>query len=204
MTVEAPLQSRHLRPDEIDLLLDGEDGFGVAPLWVHVNSCAECQAQLSRAQELMLALDTLPDFAPSTAFSDRVMNQVHVFEPWYAALAHSALSIVPTSKLGRLAAGVGIAVAAGVGTAAATWALARADMALLLTQLGLEQFRTQLGAAVSDLARTVVGQQGFDQLSRSSPETIALVMGGFVAAAGIGVVGIRALVTPSPSKRLAR
>ena len=38
------LHHRHLRPDEIDLLLDGEDGFGVAPLRAHVESCSSCQA----------------------------------------------------------------------------------------------------------------------------------------------------------------
>lgn len=202
MTVEAPMQGKHLRPDEIELLLDGEEGFGVATLWAHAASCATCQAQLDKGRELMVALDSLPDFAPSRAFADSVMSEVHVFEPWYAALARNATSVVPSTRVGRIAAGLGAAITAGLGTAAATWAVARADMAFILTQLGLEQFRVQFSAAVSDLVRTVVGQQGLDQLSGSSPETIALVLGGFVAAAGIGVVGIRALVTPS--KRLAR
>ena len=37
--------NRHLLPDEIDLLVDGEAGFGGAPLKAHVRGCAEC-AQL--------------------------------------------------------------------------------------------------------------------------------------------------------------
>lgn len=191
------MQNRHLRPDEIELLLDGEEGFGVAQLRAHVEACASCQAELQQAGELLQALDTLPDFAPSAAFSDRVMSQVQVFEPWHAALAHSISRLVPASRPARVLAGLGAAIMAGVATAATTWAVARADMAVLLAQLGLEQFREQVSAAASDLFQTVLGQQGFAALSNSSPEAIALGMGGFVAVAGIGVVGIRALVTAS-------
>ena len=43
------MQHRHLHPNEIDLLLDGEVGFGVAPLRAHVEGCAECRAKLDDA-----------------------------------------------------------------------------------------------------------------------------------------------------------
>ena len=39
---------RHLLPNEIDLLVDGEAGFGVAPLRAHVAECDECRAQARR------------------------------------------------------------------------------------------------------------------------------------------------------------
>jgi hypothetical protein len=136
------MQDRHLRPDEIELLLDGEEGFGVAPLRAHVRQCASCDAELDKARELMVALDSLPDFAPSPAFADRVMSQVQVFEPWHAA----ARSTRPSSsslatRPARMAAGAGVAVsAAGLLAAAGTWAVARADIALLMTQMGLERF----------------------------------------------------------------
>jgi len=35
---------RHLLPNEIDLLVDGEAGFGVAPLRAHVAECDDCPA----------------------------------------------------------------------------------------------------------------------------------------------------------------
>ena len=192
---------RHLRPDEIELLLDGEEGFGVAPLRAHARSCMECQAELESARELMFALDTLPDFAPSPAFADRVMSQVQVFEPWHVAATRAVEQFVPATRPARLAAGLGAAVTAGLATAGATWAVARADMGFVLAQLGLESVREPVVAAGSDLRTTVGGQPGLEALRGSSPEVMALALGGFVAVAGMGVVGIRALATSSQSAR---
>lgn len=191
---------RHLRPDEIELLLDGEEGFGVAQLRAHASSCSVCQDEMVRAQEVLLALDTLPDFAPSPAFADRVMSQVQVFEPWHVAAMRTVEQFVPATRPARIAAGLGAAVTAGLATAGATWAVARADMGLLLAQLGLEQFREQMVAAGSDVLATVVGQPGLEAMRGSSPEVMALALGGFVAAAGMGVVGIRALATSSRAR----
>lgn len=195
------MQERHLRPDEIELLLDGEEGFGVAPLWAHVGSCASCEHSLDVARELMVALDTLPDFAPSAAFADRVMSQVQVFEPWHAAAWHAIQPYVPATRPARMAVGAGAAVSAGLITAAGTWAVARADIALFMTQMGLEQVREQAGAAASDLMSTLLGRPGLDALHTSTPEMMALLVGGFVAIAGLGVVGLRALTTASRRTR---
>ncbi len=195
------MPDRHLRPDEIELLLDGEEGFGVAPLRAHVRSCSSCQTELEQARELMVALDALPDFVPSAGFSDRVMSQVQVFEPWHAAATRTVGQLVPATRPARIAAGFGAAVTAGLATAGATWAVARADMAVVLTQLGLERFREQVVAAGSDVISTVLGQPGLDALRGSSPEVMALAAGGFVAAAGMGVVGIRALASTTRTAR---
>lgn len=195
------MPDRHLRPDEIELLLDGEEGFGVAPLRAHVRSCLSCQTELEQARELMVALDALPDFVPSAGFSDRVMSQVQVFEPWHAAATRTVGQLVPATRPARIAAGFGAAVTAGLATAGATWAVARADMAVVLTQLGLERFREQVVAAGSDVISTVLGQPGLDALRGSSPEVMALAAGGFVAAAGMGVVGIRALASTTRTAR---
>jgi len=199
--VEAIVHDRHLRPDEIELLLDGEEGFGVAPLRAHVRICTSCHSELEKARELMIALDALPDFAPSVKFADRVMSQVQVFEPWHAAALSSARQFVPASRPARVAAGVGAALSAGVLTASATWAFARADIALLLAQVGLERFRDQLGAASSDVVATVLGQPGLAALQQGSAEVAALAVGSFVAVVGLGVVGLRALAGASRRAR---
>jgi hypothetical protein len=187
------VHDRHLRPDEIELLLDGEEGFGVTPLRAHVRQCASCDAELERARELMVALDALPDFAPSAGFADRVMSQVQVFEPWHAAALSGARRFVPATRPARIAAGVGAALSAGVLATGATWAVARADIALLLAQVGLERFRDQLSAASSDVVATVLGQPGLQAMQQGSPEVAAVAVGGFVAVVGLGVVGLRAL-----------
>ena len=195
------MHQRHLRPDEIELLLDGEEGFGVTPLRAHVRQCASCDAELERARELMVALDALTDFAPSVGFSDRVMSQVQVFEPWHAAALTSARRFVPATRPARVAAGIGAALSAGVLTASATWAVARADIAFLLAQVGLERFREQLGAAANDVVATVLGQPGIEAMQRGSPEIAAVAVGGFVAVVGLGVVGLRALAGASRRAR---
>jgi hypothetical protein len=156
---------------------------------------------LDKARELMVALDSLPDFAPSAAFADRVMSQVQVFEPWHAAALNTAQQFVPATRPARMAAGVGVAVSAGLLTAAGTWAVARADIALLMTQFGLERFREQVSAATSDLVTTVLGQPGLAAMQSSSPEMLALVTGGFVAVTGLAVVGLRTLATASRRTR---
>jgi hypothetical protein len=191
------MHDRHLRSDEIELLLDGEEGFGVAPLRAHVHACLPCRQALADARELMVALEALPDFAPSPHFADRVMSQVQVFEPWHAAAARTVEQFVPAGRVARVAAGLGAAVAAGFATAGATWVLARADMAFILTRLGAEGVRDQIAAAVTDVASTVLGQPGLDVVRTGTPEMAAVAVGGFVAVVGMGVVGLRALATTS-------
>lgn len=195
------MQEKHLRPDEIELLLDGEEGFGVAPLRAHVKICASCQAEYNEARDLMIALDSLPDFAPSSAFADRVMSQVQVFEPWHAAALTTVKQFVPSSRPARVAAGIGAAVSAGVLTAGATWAVARADFAFLLAEVGLERFGEQFRAAFSDVFSTILGQPGLDAVRSGTPEVAAVAVGGFVAVVGMGVVGLRTLATSTRRAR---
>ena len=195
------MHDRHLRSDEIELLLDGEEGFGVAPLRAHVKSCISCRQELESARELMVALDSLPDFAPSVNFSDRVMSQVQVFEPWHAAALRTVEQFVPATRPARIAAGFGAAITAGLATAGATWVVARADMAFILTQLGAEGVRDQIVAASNDVASTVLGQPGIAAMQSGSPEMAAVAVGGFVAIVGMGVVGLRALATASRRAR---
>jgi hypothetical protein len=191
------VHQNHLRPDELELLLDGEEGFGVAPLRAHVRACEACQAELERARELMIALDELPDFAPSASFVDKVMSQVQVFEPWHAALRRSVERFVPATRPARIAAGIGAALSAGGLTAAGSWALARADVAVFLAQIGLERAQEQFRAAVGELARGFLGQPGLDAVTAGGPGFAALALGGFVAVVGLGVVGLRAIATAS-------
>lgn len=191
------MHANHLRPDELELLLDGEEGFGVAPLRAHVRACAACQGELERARELMVVLDELPDFAPSAGFADRVMSEVQVFEPWHAALGHTVERFVPATRPARIAAGVGAALSAGALTAAGTWALARADVAVFLAQIGLERAQEQFRAAAGELARGFLGQPGLDAVAAGGPGFAALALGGFVAVVGLGVVGLRAIATAS-------
>ena len=80
---------------------------------------------------------------------------------------------------------------------ASWWALNRADIAVFLASIGLDEARTQLLAAGHELTVAVLGPSGLDALRTGSPETLALWGGAFVVAAGLGLVGIRAMATAS-------
>ena len=192
---------RHLRSDEVDLLLDGEEGFGVTPLRAHVRSCMQCRMDLDRAREVVVLLDGLPDFAPSRTFANKVMSQVQVFEPWHAAALNTASRFVPTTRPARVAAGIGAAASAGLLTAAGAWAVSRADIGFLLAQVGLERIQDKVGAAVSDVMSAALGQSTLDMFHANGAGFAAIALGGFVAAAGIAVVGLRALATASRRSR---
>jgi hypothetical protein len=194
--VEAIVLDRHLRPDEIDLLLDTEVGFGVQPLRAHVLDCPQCQTELDRAQELLFVIEDLPHFTPSADFADRVMLQVQVFEPWHVAARNSVLRVVPSSRPARVAVGVGLAASAGIMVTGASWAVNNADIGLLLANVGLEQARTSATAAASDLVLAAVGQTGIEAWMAGGPMVAVAAGAGFVVAAGAMVAGLRALTSP--------
>lgn len=192
--------NRHLRPDEIDLLLDPEVGFGTQPLRAHVRDCPQCQAELDRAQEMLFVLEDLPHFTPSADFADRVMLHVQVFEPWHVAARNSLRQLVPASRPARVAAGVGLAASAGLMATGATWVLNHADLGLLLANVGLDRAQQAASAAMSELVLAAVGQTGLDAWSTGGVKVVVAAGAGFVAAASATVAGLRAL-TVSRARR---
>lgn len=115
------MQHRHLLPNELDLLVDGDVGFGVAPLRAHVEACADCRERLEALRGIAAQLDALPHFTPSVGFSDRVMAQVQVIEPWHVALRDTARGWLPRSTPMRVLALAGAGVAATTVSASAVW-----------------------------------------------------------------------------------
>src|SRR5579863_2550516 len=103
------MNHRHLLPDEIDQLLDGEVGFGVAPLQAHLRECEECRAAFEDERQVVEALEHLPRLAPTPEFGARVMAQVQIYEPWYIAVRDTVLGwlrpLQPRSQPMRLALG---------------------------------------------------------------------------------------------------
>jgi hypothetical protein len=187
------LLDRHLRPDEIDLLLDTEVGFGVQPLRAHVRECITCQAELDRARDVLFVLEDLPHFAPSADFANRVMKQVQVFEPWHVAARNSVRRFVPDSAPARVAAGVAAAASTTVVVSGGLWALNRADMGLLLANVGLEEARVAVDAAISDVILAAVGQVGLEAWAAGGPVVAVTAGAGFLVAAGAVMAGLRAL-----------
>lgn len=140
--------NRHLLPDEIDSLLDGEVGFGTAPLKAHVRSCAECRAELEAARMLVRRLEHLPLLLPSPLFQQRVMTRVQIYVPWYVTALDSVRGWLPRSRLGQLATGAGLLSTATALTLATLWMLTRLDTVMFAVDLAVERGREVLFGAI--------------------------------------------------------
>jgi hypothetical protein len=187
---------RHLLPEEIDLLIDGEAGFGVAPLKAHARQCAECQAELETARLVAGELDLLPHFSPAPLFADRVMQQVQVFEPWHVAVGDAVRRLVPQSTPARVLAAAGGLTFATVFSLMAVWVLARVDLLALVSGLALERSQQTAQGALGSFARTLMGE-GAPAVGAG---VVAMAIAVFVLTALGATAGLRA-VTASGRRR---
>jgi hypothetical protein len=194
------VEHRHLLPDEIDQLLDGEAGFGVAPLQAHVESCATCRAELAEARQVVSALERLPHLAPLPLFADRVMAQVQVFEPWHVAALDTVRQWVPSSRSARLV-GVGAtSVVALVVSVAAVWMAVRLDAFLFFFDLAGQRARAALFDAFGNAIANTFGDAAVDAL-RAGGMTAALGVTGFLALVVLAAVGLRAIFATARRRR---
>jgi len=150
------MQHRHLLPQELDLLVDGDSGFGIAPLRAHVATCAECRSRLDALLAVATKLDALPHFAPRRDFGDRVMTQVQVIEPWHVALVEGARRLVPRSTPMRVLAAAGAGLAATTISGSALWLAFRLDLLFWNTGVALERSAQGTWSAVAAGARDLV------------------------------------------------
>jgi hypothetical protein len=191
--------NRHLLPDEIDLLVDGEAGFGVAPLKAHVRGCAECAAELEAARLVVAELEALPHFAPSPLFADRVMQQVQVFEPWHVALFDTLRRFVPQSRPARALAAAGALSVASVLTVVLVWLGTRLD---ILAMLGGSAVERAQGAARAVLGEAVAGALGDPAVGLlGSGVGVATLVTAFLVAIVVATVGLRAAASASRRTR---
>lgn len=154
------MQHRHLLPNEIDLLVDGDAGFGVAPLRAHLETCSDCRAQVEVIRGLAQQLDALPHFTPRLGFADRVLSEVQIIEPWYLALAESARRLVPQSVPMRVIALAGAGLAATTISGGALWLAFRADLAAWSYSVAIESGREGFVAGLSELTAAALSATG--------------------------------------------
>jgi hypothetical protein len=188
---------RHLLPNEIDLLVDGEAGFGVAPLRAHVQECDDCRARLDDARIVVDALEALPHFAPDSRLADRVMAQVPVFVPAHVAARESVLRWIPSAGPARAAAAVLLTSVAGMLTLALIWIASRGDAVLFASGVLSDRVRGLVVGAGRDLVLAVLGESAIATIQASGALGITLLVLGFIGAALGTVAGIRRLATAS-------
>lgn len=195
------MNHRHLLPEEIDLLLDEEVGFGVSPLKAHVRECADCRARFDEARLVVTGLERLPHFSPRYSFADSVMAQVPVFVPWHAALRDSVRQWLPQSRPARVwvvAAGTSVA---SVITAALLWIATQTDMLVFASGMAGDRMKLVVSQIGRDALGTVFGDQVFTAIQRTGTVGIALATLGFVAAAGGTLAGLKAIAAASSRRR---
>lgn len=191
------MQHRHLLSNEIDLLLDGEAGFGVAPLREHVDACAECRARLDEARVVSDALERLQHFAPRSGFADRVLNQVHIVEPWHVAALDTARRFVPESRPLRVAALAGAAVSSVAISASAVWIAWSANLTASSATVAAGRVRHALSAGAQSVLETALGAGAFEALRANGAMGLAIAGVGLLAAVGAATLGFRALASAS-------
>ncbi|HXT49207.1 MAG TPA: hypothetical protein VN717_11255 [Gemmatimonadaceae bacterium] len=187
---------RHLLPEEIDLLLDGEVGFGTPPLKAHVRSCVTCSRELESARVLVRTLEHLPHIAPSPLFAGRVMSRVQLFVPWHVALLDTVRGLIPQSRPLRVAAGALFATMAIALTALSVWAFTRIDAVLFTADLVVDRARSAAFGALGGALSALLGDAARPLLTGGAlglaAAALLLVVTGAAAATMLRAAAVRA------------
>jgi hypothetical protein len=186
---------RHLLPNEIDLLVDGEAGFGVAPLRAHVAECDDCRARLDDARVVVDALEALPHFAPDSRLADRVMAQVPVFVPAHVAARDSVAQWMPRSAPARVAAAVVATSVAGLLTLAMVWLASRGNAVMFVTGLFTDRLQRLVLGTVRDVALALLGESAVTAIQASGTLGVTLLVVGFLGTVVGTVLALRRVAT---------
>ena len=187
-----PLSDRHLLPDDLDRLLDDEEGASLAPLRAHLDGCAGCRAEFDAQRAVVDALEGLPMRAPAPYFTERVMARVDVTVPWHVALRDRVARLAPRSRAGRV-----VAAATALGTAAlmtggALWAGRRADVVLFVADLAGERLRSGLTSGAHVTVASLVGEEALGLFaSHEAVGASLLVLAVMAGAAAVRAMGAR-------------
>lgn len=195
------MNHRHLLPNEIDLLVDGEVGFGVAPLRAHVDECERCREELEEARSLVQMLEDLPHLAPSPLFAERLMTRVQVFEPWHVAALDTARRWLPRSRPMRALAAAGAVSVGSVMTLAAIFVAARLDLLGILGGEIAARASAAALAASGDLIAGAFGAPALEALRGSGTAGIGIGLGALMVAILVAASGLRRLSAVASSRR---
>jgi hypothetical protein len=195
------MNHRHLLPDEIDLLLDDEVGFGVNPLRAHIRECADCLAKVENARLVVDVLEDLPHFAPSHNFASRVMSEIPVFVPWHVSARQTVARYVPQSRSAQIAVGALATSVASILTVAILWITTQTDVLVVASGAAGDQVKGLVFDAGRGILSTVFGDQMFAVIQSTGRVGIAAALLGLAAATGGSIAGLRALATASSRRR---
>ncbi len=195
------MNHRHLLPNEIDLLVDGESGFGITPLRAHLDECSDCRARFEALREVTDRVETLPHFTPRIRFADGVMAKVQVIEPWHVAVVEGARRFVPRSAPMRVLAGVGAGMVALVVSGSALWLSFRADLAVWALGVFADRGRETLVTGASEVATRALGAEATTAIAGGGPTSLLLTSGILGLVVVGAVLGFRRLAATARATR---
>lgn len=184
---------RHLLPSEIDLLLDGEVGFGTSPLKTHVRKCPACRGELEDARATVRALEHLPHLAPSPLFAERVLSRVNIFVPWHVAVLDTLRGLLPSSRGGRVAFGVTAGSLAAVMSVLVVWIAFRFDAVLFAVGLLADRVRTSILDSAGSLLAGALGDSAYTLMRTSGLLGLAVLTLALIAAALLAATLLRTI-----------
>ena len=184
---------RHLLPSEIDLLLDGEVGFGTSPLKTHIRKCPGCRSELEDARATVRALEHLPHLAPSSLFAERVLARVNIFVPWHVAVLDTLRGLLPSSRPGRIAFGVGAGSLAAVMSVLVLWIALRFDAVLFAAGLLVDRVRERILESAGGLLAGALGDSAYTVVRTSGVFGLAILTLALVAAAALAATLLRTI-----------
>jgi hypothetical protein len=195
------VEHRHLLPDEIDLLIDGEVGFGVAPLQAHVERCESCRTELEEARRVVATLERLPHFTPSPLFAERVMARVQVFEPWHVAALDTARQWVPRSATARALAASALGAVGLVLSVGTLWLAIRADLFLFFVNIAADRARGALVDALGSAITGAFGQPALEALRTTGAVGALVGITGFLLVLVVAAYGLRTMAGVARRRR---
>ena len=148
-----------------------------------------------------LALESLPHFAPTYRFADRVMDQVQVFEPWHVAMRESVRRWLPRTQTTRaLVFGTGGVMAVTM-TVLSVWLAHRADALLFVANLAAQRGRLALLQGLRSVVVSTLGESTAGTVTANGWLGLALALTGVAAAVFGTAFAIKALASPARARR---
>jgi anti-sigma factor RsiW len=191
----------HLLPADIELLVDGDAPAADARVHGHLASCPACQRRVAEAHRIASALEVMPHAKPAFGFSDRVMKNVAVTPPWYAALWQRVQPLVPQSRAVRSLAMLGASVTGVALTLGGLWMVWRADGAAMLGTKAVAEGRVAVAGVADDALTALVGEMAMAALRRGGLPAAMIGGGVFIVAVALAIAGFNALAVASQRRQ---
>jgi hypothetical protein len=195
------VEREHLESHEIESLLDGETGPAESAASAHMLECDACSALYLRAREQVEALELLPYRSPSAGFSDRVMSQVRVFEPWHVTILDAIGRWLPTGRGARLALGGAAASMGLVLTSLLIWVATRADALVFIGNLTFERGRVVSMGFAQDASVALLGEPTASMLGLRGMRGLWFTVGLLGASTFVSTIAMRMLASAARRRK---